>query len=65
MLINTIRNDSKKTWTLFKSMIGKNKDKSGIPTHFKYNNDSINTNIGQKHANAIPEPKQMYPRSFL
>ena len=42
---------TKKVWNLLKTMIGKNNDISGIPLHFKNNND-INTNSDQI-ANAL------------
>ena len=70
-LLTTFKNDSKKTWQLLRTIIGKHNDKSCIPTCFKYNNhlthdpdqiyntfSNFFTNVGPNYTNAIPLPSQ-------
>ena len=72
-LLNTIKNDSKKTWQLLKTVIGKHDDKSCNPTCFKHNTDLTHdpdqisntfcnffTNVGPDYANANPAPKNQF-----
>ena len=41
-LLFKFKNDSKTTWQLLRTIIGKHNDKSCNPTHFRLNTDLIN-----------------------
>ena len=69
-LLQKFKIDSKKTWQVLRTLIGKHNDKSCIPTHFKFNAGLINdpdqisntfcnffTNVRPSYANAIPKPQ--------
>lgn len=74
-LFEDFKNDSKRTWTLLRSMIGKANDKSFVPCAFKYNNVSVTdpkqianhfckffADVGPNYANAIPNSNQGFPQ---
>jgi hypothetical protein len=73
-LFKDFKNDTKKTWNLVRSMIGKSNDKSFTPTIFQHNNEKVSnpqkianhfckffTNVGPNYANAIPKPNIEFP----